>query len=247
MIFTVTDLTDDINDVHSLRGAINAANNHANHGGADRIFFRLATAAPNIIHLGSVINITDALTIIGPGSNKVIIDGGGTTQLLHIDDSGVTGGGDTHDSPVSISGLAFVRGNTNGNNAGGAIFTKESLTLKNSLVSGNTTGTGGAYAGGGIYANAVAPGGSVSISNTVITGNYAGGRAGGAYLEATKSVKLTGCVISGNSVGSAIGGVYARVPSSATGGPCGSASTFTGMPTVPTTRSMSSIRDRPGA
>jgi len=75
--FHVLNLDDAGDD--SLRAAIEAANLTP---GADRIVF-----APNLtgtITLGSPLSVTDDLKILGPGSDRLTVSGGGTTRVFQI-------------------------------------------------------------------------------------------------------------------------------------------------------------------
>jgi len=194
----VTNTSDSASTPGSLRAAITQLD--LPHTGLDTIVFHLpASPSPAVITLGSVLDITNPVTITGPGVNKLIISGGNATQLFNIT------------SPSTITGLALVDGNAQGAN-GGAIASTASLTLNHCLISGNTTGS--SAFGGGVYVKAKSAGSTINISNTVITGNYAAFGGGGADLYASKGVTLSSCVISGNSGA----GVVAKVPASATGG-----------------------------
>ncbi len=94
---------------------------------------------------GEVVVAKD-LQIVGPGADKLAIDGSGQSRILRIDDSQP---GNVR--VVSISGLVIRNGQVTGANGGG-IYNTESLTLSGCSVSGNVaaaTSIGGN--GGGIY------------------------------------------------------------------------------------------------
>ena len=110
---------------------------------------------------------------------------------------------------MTISGLAMIDGNALG--SGGAIFSLESLALKNCVISGNTT----ANTGGAVYVNAAA----AKIANCEITGNTATGDGleGGVCVIAGKSISITGSEILGNTATKEVGGMFADVLATGTG------------------------------
>ncbi|MEA3187194.1 MAG: hypothetical protein QOD99_1024 [Chthoniobacter sp.] len=196
--FTVSVLDD--SGPGSLRQAV-LDSNHSTHPGADTIVF---TVHPNVIKLTSgEILIDDPLKIIGPGGNKIIIDGNNASRIFNITD-----GSAGTDSPVSISGLVLIHGNTAGN--GGAIYDTESLTIKNCVISGNTSGS----AGGGVEAYASdTPHSIIKVTNSLISNNHSG-TGGGMRLGAAKSVTLSNCQILDNvATGTRGGGVSIGIPS----------------------------------
>src|SRR5437762_2979808 len=83
--FTVLNTAD--SGTGSLRKAVLDANAHA---GADTIVFKLpappASGANTILLTGGQIDITGKLTITGPGSNKLILDGNNASRIFLIDD-----------------------------------------------------------------------------------------------------------------------------------------------------------------
>ena len=194
-VVTVNTLGDtvDFNDgVTSLREAIFATNLVA---GADTIEFAasLTSGGPATILLTQgELAITDALTINGPArtcsrstpaatTRRRTMNNGDGSRVFNIDD-----GNDANLLDVSISGLTLTGGDVNGD--GGAIFTRENLSVTASTISGNSAGGGG---GGGIYAY-----GNVTVTSSTISGNSAmtvtlqhdlgnsAGRGGGILLTA---------------------------------------------------------------
>jgi hypothetical protein len=189
----------------SLRAAIITAN--ATTG--DRIVF--APAAHGVLTLlTGQFDITSSMTIVGPGPTRLIINGNAIDRVFDIDNTSTT-----NDSPVSISGLSIVNGDTPG--LGGAIFSKESLTLRDVVITGNTsTGDGGA-----IYVHPVSADAKVIISNSTITGNNSsGGWGGGIFEYGAKSLALASTVVSGNTAGTTLsyggGGLYAEINNTST-------------------------------
>src|SRR5581483_11599723 len=98
------------------------------------------------------------------------------------------------DSPVTISGLSLIHGNASGNTAatgeGGAIYSNESLTLKNCTLSGNKAALSGGAVIVQAYGSSTA---TVNILNCVISGNSAVLDGGGLSIDANKSVVISGC------------------------------------------------------
>src|SRR5579871_4770243 len=148
------------------------------------------------------------LTINGPGSGRITINGNAQTQIFNIA-SGVT---------VSISGLTItggVSGIINGmtNSLGGGIFNLGTLALTNMVITNNvalsTLGSQGL--GGGIF-NA----GSLTMTNCLVFNNQAqasgvaGGQGGGIYN--TRSMNLTNVTIVNNSAGQGAGVADITVP-----------------------------------
>lgn len=211
--FVVTNLTDDgtLNS-HSLRDAINQANDQVAHPGLDKIIFKLPAPPPfgvNTIVVGSELLITDSISIAGPGAGKLIIDGALATRVFHIDD------GTTADKPASITGLSITGGQTT-TSGGAGILSAESLTLKNVTVSGCTT-TGGTAIGGGVRVEAAAAGSFVSVSHCAFTENSAAVVGGDLALRAVKSIAVTGSVLLESRGDNGGGGLYATLGSDAAG------------------------------
>src|SRR5262245_3887736 len=126
--FTVKNLNDSGTD--SLRAALLAADTLP---GPDKIVFKLPAPAPHsentIVLGGTELKSNGKVTITGPGAGKLIIDAAGASRVFDIND-----GDDTKDSPTTISGLSIIRGAAAGA-FGGGIYSSESLTLKNVVIS----------------------------------------------------------------------------------------------------------------
>jgi cyclophilin family peptidyl-prolyl cis-trans isomerase len=156
----------------SLREAVALANANP---GADTISFAASLDGGTInLSLGELA-ITDSLTIDGPGATNLTINANNQSRIFQIDD-----GSNTTNINVEIDGLTLTGGNASGtqeNGAGGAIFTFDSLTVKNSTITGNT----GATRGGGIYSWGYA-GGTTTIQNSTIANNTAA-YGGGIWTE----------------------------------------------------------------
>jgi CSLREA domain-containing protein len=215
----------------SLREAIELANANAD---ADAITF----AVTGTINLASQLpTITKAVSIIGPGANQLTIDAGDGAdgvfathdgyRLFNIDDGNLG-----TRIAVTLSGLTLTGGDTpNGHrfsSGGGAIRSRENLSIVGLVVTANATGagaaggTGGDWGGsGGGIANS---GGNLTIASSTISGNRTGdghegttsggrgGGGGGVYNSVALNgitpvggvLTITDSTISGNATG--IGG-----------------------------------------
>jgi hypothetical protein len=195
--FTVT--TTDDRGIGSLSQAITDANASP---GADTIEFAPGTTG-TITLIFSLPDITDSLTIIGPGSAALTIS---NNQLYHAFTIATGGSGG-----VTISGLTIDGSDTFWTRPdGGAIavtdtaLTLDDVTLTNNLARSTSTG---AYGGGLAIDNA--PGtGDVVITNSVMTNNVAEGtpgsspddgpsQGGGAWITAD-NITITNSTFSEN-------------------------------------------------
>ncbi|MEX0612181.1 MAG: choice-of-anchor Q domain-containing protein [Pirellulales bacterium] len=185
----------------SLREAILAANADA---AADTVDFGpTVTGTIQLTDVGHVgqIAITNNLTINGPGSNLLTINAfdptpvtknGDGSRVFNIDDSNLATFKD-----VLISGLTLTGGDIGGE--GGAIFTRENLSVTASTISGNS-----ALVGGGIFSL----GGDVTVTDSTISDNSATIGSGGGIWKAYGHLAVTDSTISGNSAESDGGGIY---------------------------------------
>jgi fibronectin-binding autotransporter adhesin len=159
--FTVTNLLDD-GSAGSLRYEIQAANNTS---GANAIDFAHGLHGVITLTQGQL-NVTNSLTIDGPGANKLAINGNAASRIFDIS------GGTT----VTLAGLTL----SNGHAATGAgIYNAGVLTLSKDVLSDNVAqgaANGGNAFGGGLYNNA---GGVVTIDQSTFSGNQAVGGDGG--------------------------------------------------------------------
>ncbi len=167
-------------------------------------------STPQTITLSSQLTIgaivIDDVTIDGPdpATQRVTINGGGTTRLFTIQ-SGKT---------ATIRDLTITGGSAPVlNNSGGAIYNDHAtLTLIGVTVSGNTAGLGG-----GIY-NDGGSGGSATLTivNSTISGNTANtGDGGGIYNFGTggsATLSLTNSTLSGNNAQGNGGGIFTEGP-----------------------------------
>ena len=188
----VTNLNDDLN-AGSLRKAIADANLTP---APDTIIFK-PTAFGTIFLGGTQLDITAPLTIKGPGAGKAIISGNDTSRIFNVDNADAA-----EDAPFALSGLALTKGNATGG-IGGAIFSTESLTVKDCILSSNTADFGG----GGIFLVNTALNKvlititTITITNSTITATSGGGGAFFGLGVNTKDVRggAQGVIKSGNS------------------------------------------------
>src|SRR3954464_10630239 len=169
----------------TLREAIVASNTDtatdlgAIGSGADTIAF--APGLTGTITLGGTeIQITDAVTINGPGAANLLVSAAGASRIFNITNEV----GD-----ATIKGLTLTGGNVGAGFGGGAVFSNAFglLTISDSVLTGNPADFGGA-----IYASS-----DLMVTNTTIGGigalkNVATTAAGGAifaYGSTTTTIK----------------------------------------------------------
>ena len=162
--FTVTNLNDSGDG--SLRSAIAQANLAP---GAQTVDFAPGLTGTIVLTSGQM-NINEAVTIVGPGADKITIDGSALGRVFSIfedaSDVCVTPG---VDFPVSISGLTLTRGQRNvQNNPGGAIYSEKSLALNSVVITSSV-----AAAGGGVGIQTLYAGQSIDIRNSSFIDNVA--------------------------------------------------------------------------
>ena len=201
----------------SLREAIEEANNNF---GLDTIGFRSFLAGQTLALTLGELAISDDVVIDGIDAPTLTIDAGGLSRIFLVDDANAS-----NDADVDLRRLRLTGGAVIGN--GGAIFSRENLSLFSVDVFGNTaTGDGGGiYAedgslttllttidgntattatgdGGGIFARLI----NTSISKSTVSGNDAGGLAGGVFIY-RGTANIENSTISGNDADSAGGGI----------------------------------------
>jgi hypothetical protein len=176
--FTVTNLLD--GGAGSLRAAVVAANANP---GADTIDF--ATTGTIALTSGQL-DITDSVTISGPGTGALTVSGNHASRVFGIADN----------PTVMITNLTIADGSTTDlpagdfyiSRGGGVYMAGGTVTLDHVMVSGNSAvggygdygGVGGTAAGGGLYV----AGGTLTLDQCTVTGNSAvGGQGGWADFE----------------------------------------------------------------
>ncbi len=189
--YSVTNATDDIYEPAdgSLRWALNQASSD---GTDSSITFNLP-AGTTTIELTGYLYIDNSVTIYGPGSGALSIDGNGLDRVIEA------AAGD-----VVLHGLTITGGKVTDNVGAGIWSHGNSLTLVDVTITGNSaTDTGGRGAvsvmGVGLYSSSPV----VSIINSKISDNVAdgGGLGIGAYFSAISpgtTVGISNSVISSN-------------------------------------------------
>lgn len=158
--FTVSNLND--SGAGSLRQAVLDANGAA---GADEIVFNTGLTGVITLTTGQM-DVTDQLTITGPGPVALAVDGNSSSRIFS---TAVAANG----SPLTITGLTLR--NATVASSGGAIYANNNaLTIDDCVISGNTCTS----AGGGIrfFGNYNYP---LTITNSTISGNSAAAQGGG--------------------------------------------------------------------
>ena len=109
----------------SLRQAVAAAN-----GAADNfVEFAPALNGSTITLLSGEIAISQPMTVVGPGADKLTISGNDTSRIFNISTASTT------PIAVTLAGLTLNHGHATSSNLGGAIFTSNvSLTLQDSKL-----------------------------------------------------------------------------------------------------------------
>ena len=209
---TELDVVDFTDGLTSLREAIFAANTFS---GADTIEFDPSLAGKTILLTQGELLITDDLVINGLGDDLLTIDASGndptpdsTYDDLILSDEGdgsrvfnIDDGDDSFQIIVAIEGLTLTGGDPL--TFGGAIFSKETLSINESTISGNQ-----AYIGGGIEAR-----GATTINSSTVTSNLASLEGGGIYAtpQTDSDISITDSIISENRAFRGGGGIFARL------------------------------------
>jgi hypothetical protein len=208
---TVTNTSD--SGPGSLRNAINNATS------GEIINFARSAFGTITLSSGPLV-VASSLTIDGPGSKNVTINGNNTFEDLLVDAnvtatvSGLTitggsaavtdafggygGGGINNAGTLAVASCVITGNSTNG--SGGGILNNGNLTVTSSVVSDNT-----AQLGGGIANNAS---GIVHVSGSTITNNSAVNQPARYYYGAggginnLGTITIAGSVVSGNSANS---------------------------------------------
>ncbi|WP_406694879.1 choice-of-anchor Q domain-containing protein [Singulisphaera sp. Ch08] len=173
----VTTLADTVGSGLSLRSAIDYVNN-IDPVGDDTIIFAPGLTGTIVLAGAALPTIVGDVTIVGPGS-----------RVLTIDGQGVAGSGILSVAPgavVFVSGLTLTNGRAE---SGGAIFNAGTLTLADLTISNSTA----SLTGGGIYNKT---GATLTLTRSTISGNTSG--VGGGIIS-YGVMALTNCTVSGNS------------------------------------------------
>jgi len=133
------------------------------------------------------LQITDSVTINGPGAANLAVNGNATFRVF-----------ENFASDVIMPGFTITNGFAADNNGGGGILNHAGLTLTDSSVNNSTTPFGSNQQGGGIFNDV---GATLTVTGSTITGNHAGCAGGGIY-SSNAQLTVTNSTISGNGVGS---------------------------------------------
>ncbi|MDB6073945.1 MAG: putative calcium-binding protein, partial [Verrucomicrobiaceae bacterium] len=217
----------------SLRAAVTAS------ASGDTVdFVGLATPATITLTTGQI-EITQSLTISGPGADKLTVSGNNASRIFLVND-----GNGAVNNTVAISGITFTGGNgvgennpglSDGTNQGGAISCYENLTLTACTITGNTAG--GSSGGVHFTLTSVVPssvvdsctftantcgatsnggafavlGQTVQVRNSTLSANTAGNSGAGAFSQSSANVSFLNCTIVSNVANGANGGGGLRV------------------------------------
>ena len=153
--------------------------------------------APQTITLsGTEIDISQDVTIQGPGMGLLTVDAGQASYVFNITGgtvaiSGMTaanGAGANDDGDLVNNGTLTLTNMALTGSTGSGLDNEATLTAANCLFSGITTANGGA-----VY-NSVSA--TATLTNCTFSGNSTAGSGGGLYNDGTAS--LTNCTFSGN-------------------------------------------------
>ena len=174
----------------SLRQAILGANGI---GGHDVITFNPLVSG-TIVLTDTLPDVTDDLTITGPGATALAISGDDTHQVLRIAAS----------TAVTISGVTIRDGKAQ---YGGGIHNQGTLLLVATDIVSNTAG----YGGGGMWCL-----GDATLSGGQVSSNSAASIGGGIWIQGTLLLSATNIV--SNTSGFSGGGVYILGSTTLSGG-----------------------------
>jgi hypothetical protein len=150
-------------------------------------------------------SLTNGITIDASGNDPTPTqDNGDGSRLFNIDDAN-----DANLIDVSISGLTLINGDTIAQ--GGAILSRENLTVARSTLTGNVTTSGGIAGGGAIYSaprTGAVLANSLRVTDSIINANRANSEGGG-IRKRFGSLIIERSTISGNRAGAAGGGISA--------------------------------------
>lgn len=177
----------------SLREAIQTTNAAS---GADEIYFDASLSGKTIVLQSGQLQITDHLTINGPGADQLAISGNNKSRVLLVGDVGPSF---SFKMDVTISGLTIKEGK---HLAGAGIFSSENLTLVDSVVTNNVGSGGeiyfGAAGGAGVLAIGFYTPSTINITRSTISHNAITEPAYPDFASATRGYSGGGVYASGN-------------------------------------------------
>ena len=211
--FVVSSLADNMFDVNTLRGAINAANTNNNPADVDTITFSPDLKGKTItLTVAGGLPVTQALQIDGGTDRSAItINGGGVGRiftntsnlaLLNLTLTGgvsaADGGAVRNTGTLSVTN-SVIFGNTAASNGGAISSTAGALTVNNSWIHNNT----GSF-GGGISVS----GGTAVVLNSTLSINTAAinGSGGAIAVSSTGALTVVQSTLSGNKTSGNSGG-----------------------------------------
>ncbi|MEX0643070.1 MAG: Ig-like domain-containing protein, partial [Pirellulales bacterium] len=183
----------------SLREAIGLAN--GNVGFADTITFASGLNGGTILLVRGELGITEELTINATSlTSGITIDASGNDPTPGTNDDlgsrifNINDGDEAVDNRATLIGLTLTGGDADG--FGGAIASVESLTLRNSVITGNAADTAG---GIGLYQYSTGAPLTHEITGSTISGNSATSSGGGGIFMVRGTTTINNSTISGNS------------------------------------------------
>ena len=193
--------TFNVTDVAGLRSALLTA---ATNGEDDVIVLAAGTYATGDTTFAFVTNETNTLTLqgaVGTTRSQVVLDGGGTSQVLNFGCAGSCGA-------ITLQGLTVQNGNATGSGSGGGVSTSTNLTVSDVSSSGNRAGGSG---------GAIRVSGSLTVDNSSFDNNTATGNGGAISSgSASRSAAITRSSFNNNTAhtGGAISAGLATVTNS---------------------------------
>jgi hypothetical protein len=134
---------------------------------------------------GGPLNLTQDVTIAGPGADALTISGNQTFEVFQIGAA----------ATVTISSLTIAQGSSA--NLGGGIYNDGTLTLSNTIITGNFASP----RGGGIYNS---PTGTLTLNQSIVSANSSTNAGGGIFNDGTLTVNASS--FTGNGSTNADGG-----------------------------------------
>lgn len=169
---TVTDCGD--SGANTLRQAILDANADP---APDTITITATCTGASAVPVGSVMEVTEDLTIVGPGAANFVLDGGGTSGIMRIPNSY----GTTPD--LTITGITFT-------DAGG-IYPALSVRNFDTVVIDGVVFSDNDHSGDGGAMSCTAAGVSLTITNSSFVDNTASGYGDGGALSLVCEAETT--------------------------------------------------------
>ena len=176
----------------TLRAAIEQANLMP---GADEIVFDGSLFnTPRMLRLfGGELEITESLTITGPGPDWLVIDAMFRSRILHYSEAS---------GNLTVHGLTMTKGRTDEGNGGALRFASNDSLIINNCVITDSVSTAVNGDGGGISAGEGVSQSEIHILNSTIRGNRTTGRGsdgGGISGAFNATLSVTNSTISNNS------------------------------------------------